>query len=85
MSPVSPEFHSVVTVSTDLNLVSDINMGLCLYILLTFTLQSTNYVDGNQEASESNLCKYFVSIHGQHKIRGIRDASSSGCCRSSLF
>ena len=23
----------------------------------------------------SNLCDYFVSIHGHHKIRGIRDAS----------
>ena len=33
----------------------------------------------------SNLCEYFVSIHGQHKICGIRDASSSGCCRSSLI
>ena len=25
----------------------------------------------------ANLCEYFVSIHGQHKICGIRDASSS--------
>ena len=24
----------------------------------------------------TNLCEYFVSIHGQHKIRGIRDASA---------
>ena len=35
--------------------------------------------------SAANLCEYFVSIHGQHKIRCIRDASSSGCCRSSLI
>ena len=33
----------------------------------------------------SNLCEYFVSIHGQHKIRGIRDASSSSFSRSSLI
>ena len=33
----------------------------------------------------ANLCEYFVTIHAQHKIRGIRDASSSGCCRSSLI
>ena len=31
----------------------------------------------------ANLCEYFVSIHGQHKICGIRDASSSSCSRSS--
>ena len=29
-----------------------------------------------------NLCEYFVSIHVQHKICGIRDASSSGCILS---
>ena len=29
-----------------------------------------------------NLCEYFVSIH---KIRGIRDASSSSCYRLSQF
>ena len=33
----------------------------------------------------ANLCKYFVSIHGQHKICGIRDASSSSFSRSSLI
>ena len=33
----------------------------------------------------TNLCEYFVTIHTQHKIRGIRDASSSGCCRLSLI
>ena len=32
-----------------------------------------------------NLCEYFVTIHTQHKIRSIRDASSSGSCRSSLI
>ena len=35
--------------------------------------------------SQSNLCKYFVSIHGQHKIRSIRDASSASCSQSSLI
>ena len=33
----------------------------------------------------ANLCEYFVSIHGQHKIRGIRNASSTSCCRLSHF
>ena len=33
------------------------------------------------EDSWPNLCEYFVSIHGQHKICGIRDASSSSCYR----
>ena len=32
-----------------------------------------------------NLCEYFVSIHGQHKLRGIRDASSSSCYRLPQF
>ena len=34
-------------------------------------------------ANRANLCEYFVSIHGQHKIHGICDASSSSCSRSS--
>ena len=34
---------------------------------------------------QANLCKYFVSIHGQHKIHGIRDASSSSCYRLPQF
>ena len=34
---------------------------------------------------QPNLCEYFVGKHGQHKICGIRDASSSSCCRSSLI
>ena len=33
----------------------------------------------------ANLCEYFVSIHVQHKNRGIRDASSSSCSRLSLL
>ena len=37
----------------------------------------------SRDVYASNLCEYFV--HGQHKIRGIRDASSSGFCRSSLI
>ena len=30
---------------------------------------------------EANLCEYSVSIHGQYKIHGIRDASSTSSCR----
>ena len=35
--------------------------------------------------SITNLCDYFVSIHGHHKIRGIRDASALINLRSPKF
>ena len=61
----------------------------------TFKFQRFGHVKGGDEFFHKrqsfegrfgpNLCEYFVTIHAQHKIRGIRDASSSGCCRSSLI
>ena len=32
----------------------------------------------------TNLCEYFASIHGHHKIGPIRNASMTNCCRLSL-
>ena len=48
-------------------------------------LSNSQQLSGRDGTLVSNLCEYFVSIHGQHKIRGIRDASSLGSCRSSLI
>ena len=67
------DFYFVLTFSSNLDLSSVKKLKIFLEVHIP------------QVGFTANLCEYFVTIHGQHKIRGIRDASSSGCCRSSLI
>ena len=39
-----------------------------------------NFLKSLNERSQANLCEYFVSIHGQHKNRGIRCTKCGGIC-----